>query len=194
MNDRSERLTAAADYFNRSFLPLFAKRDDITAETIIAATARMAGTTLFRSVTPPAQSLKPQIVLSEEAGVKGPKLTNLMLETLKPLGHALSEQDLKGQNASTEASQLDLRETRQLLDLTVLAHCEATELSLEDAAYALAISTALFIHDCRAMLDVRKAAAIAVFGFVEGCKAAPAGAAKISTHLALVPDAELALS
>ena len=189
MNNRPERLTVAADYFNKSFLPLFAKREDITAETIIAATARMAGTTLFRSVTPPAQSLKPPIVLSEEASVKGPKLTNLMLETLKPLGHALTEQDLTGANATTAASQLTLRETRQLLDLTVLAHCEATDLPLEDAADALAISTALFIHDCRAMLDVRKAAAVAAAGFMEGCKAAPVAVAvsTVAPRLALMP-------
>lgn len=188
MNDLPERLTAAADHFNKAFLPQFAKRDDISAETIVAGTARMAGTMLLRSFAPPAQSFEPQtIALSEEASVKGPQLMKLMLATLQALGHAPTEQDLKSQGASTAASQLDLRETRQLLDLIVLAYCESTDLALEDAAYALAISTALFIHDCRTMLDVRKAAAMAVFGFLEGCKTAPAAAAKTSTHLALVP-------
>ena len=192
MNDIPERLTAAADHFTKSFLPQFAKRDDIAAETIVAATARMAGTMLFRSFAPPAQSIEAgTIVLSDEANVKGPKLMSLMLATLQALGHALTEHDLKSEEATTAGSQLDLRETRQLLDLSVLAHCEATDLALEDAAYALAISTALFIHDCRAMLDVRKGAAIAVFGFVEGCKTAPVAVSKVATHLALVPDAAL---
>lgn len=188
MNDRPERFTVAADYFNRSFLPLFAKRDDISAETIIAATARMAGTTLSRSFAPPAPSFGPQtMALCDEVDMKKPKLVSLMLATLQPLGHALTEQALKGNDATTAASQLTLRETRQLLDLTVLAHCEATDLSLEDAAYALAISTALFIHDCRPMLDVRKAASIAVAGFAEGCKTAPVAVSKAAPHLALMP-------
>jgi len=37
------------------------------------------------------------------------------------------------------------------------------------------------------MLDVRKAAAIAVAGFVEGCKTAPVAVSTVAPHLALVP-------
>jgi hypothetical protein len=46
-------------------------------------------------------------------------------------------------------------------------------MSYFDAAMATAIATAMCIHDCREVLDIRKGAGIAVHGFVEGTKTAP---------------------
>ena len=196
INDQQPaRLTAAAERLNALFVQRFATVPDAKAETIIAGTARMAGTMLFRSFAPPGSSFEPgTTVLSDEANVKGPKLMDILFGTLRSAGHTITEQELDNRDATTEASQLSLEESQALLDQAVLAYCESAGLTFEDAAYALAIATALFVHDCRAMLDVRKGAAIAIYGFVEGCKTAPpvaAAHAQASTRdLQLAPMAE----
>ena len=46
-------------------------------------------------------------------------------------------------------------------------------MSFGDAARALSIATAFLIRECRQVLDVNRAAVIAVHGIVEGCKTAP---------------------
>lgn len=156
------RLAAAAEHFNKQFLPRFATVRDIKPETIIVGTARMAGTMLYRS-----------FAASDEARLKGPKLLDILFETLREMGHDIGDQSLDNKDVSTAASQLWLRESQALLDPVVLGYCQAAGLSPEEAAHALAVAAALFVHDCASMLDVRKGAAIAAAGFAEGCKTAP---------------------
>ena len=63
-----DRIVAAADHFNKQFLPRFGTREDLRSETIIAATARMAGTMLFRSFAPATERFDPgTVVLSDAA-------------------------------------------------------------------------------------------------------------------------------
>ena len=193
---RLERLTAAAEHLNTTFLPLFETVPDVQPETVIAGTARMAGTMLFRSFAPAGSAFEPgTAVLSDEANAKGPKLMDIMFVTLRSAGHTITEQELDNRDATTEASQLSLKESQALLDGAVLSYCESAGLTFEDAAYASSIAAALLVHDCRALLDVRKGAAIAIYGFVEGCKTAPppvaAAPAKASIgELQLAPMAE----
>src|SRR5688572_13132371 len=125
-DSQPERLTTAARHFNKQFLPRFATVPDIKPETIIAGTARMAGTMLFRSFK-----------ASDEARLKGPKLLDILFETLRAAGHDISDQSLDNKDVSTAASQLWLRESQALLDPVVLAYCESAGLSPEEAAHAL---------------------------------------------------------
>ena len=161
------RLTAAAEHFNKQFLPRFATVRDIKPETVIVGTARMAGTMLSRS-----------FAASDEATLKGPKLLDILFERLRAMGHDVSDQSLDNKDATTAGSQLWLRESQALLDPVVLAYCKSAGLSPEEAAHALAIAAALFVHDCAPMLDVRKGAAIAAAGCAEGCKTAASPAPK----------------
>jgi hypothetical protein len=173
-DQRFKRLTAAADFFNSSFRPLVTTERGIHAETIVASAARMAGTMLFRSFIPAPNSYEPgTVVLSDAANVEGPKLMNVMFATLKQLGDAVGEDTINRDAATTEASQLTLRQTQERFDPVVIAYCKAARLSFEDAALSLAITAAIFVHDCCSALDVRNGAAIAVYGFIEGCKTAP---------------------
>jgi hypothetical protein len=182
MDSEIERLSAAAGALNKAFLPRFETVPDIEPETVVGATARMAGTMLFRSFTPPGGRIDPgAVVVSDEANTRGPKLMELMFATLRHAGHDITEQSLDDRDATADAVQLSLAETQALLDPAVRAYCESAGITLEEAAHALAITTGLFVHDCRTMLDVRKGAAIAIYGFMQGCRTEP-GTPKSGAH------------
>lgn len=150
------RLTTAAEHFHSGFPARFSTIRHLKPETEIACAARMAGTMLLRALDDPTADCA--------------KLIDILLLTLHSAHHAVTERDLETEDATTAASQLSVPETRQLLDRVVLSYCRSAKLDFEDAAYALAVATALIVHDRRTMLDVRKGAAIAAAGFFEGCK------------------------
>lgn len=153
------RLSTAAEHFRTGFPARFSTVRHLKPETEIACAARMAGTMLLRAAGDPNADCA--------------KLIDILLLTLHAANHVVTEQDLETEDA-TAASQLSVPETRQLLDRVVLSYCRSAKLDFEDAAYALAVATALIVHDRRRMLDVRKGAAIAASGFFEGCKTAAA--------------------
>ena len=69
-HQKPDRIIAAADYFNADFRRLLATERGIHLETLIASSARMAGTMLFRSFAFPGGKFEPgTTVLSEEAPI-----------------------------------------------------------------------------------------------------------------------------
>lgn len=171
---KPDRIIAAADYFNAGFCRLLTTERGIHTETVIASSARMAGTMLFRSFVFPGGKFEPgTTVLSEEANVQGPKLMGLLFGTLQKLGQTVGEETINQEALSTKDSHLTLLKTQELFDPLVLSYCSAKQLDFEEAAFSLAMTSAVIVHDCQALLDVQSSASIALYGFIEGSKTAP---------------------
>ncbi|MES2318933.1 MAG: hypothetical protein V4631_15745 [Pseudomonadota bacterium] len=98
---------------------------------------------------------------------------NVMLLTLRQLGHQVDEQSLDPEYCSAKFSKMTFRESHERLAELFLKYCEVAPLTVQEGAFAAAIAAAILVHDCRDVLSVEKGAALAVFGFVEGTKTAP---------------------
>lgn len=169
-----KRLIEGADFFKSVLRKMATTEQGIHVDTLIASSARMAGTMLFRSFVPPGSHFEPGTnVLSDQANIGGPKLMNLMFATLRSLGDPAGEDMVDRDAVSTKTSQLTLRQVQEQLDPFFLAYCRTAPLSLEEAAFSLAIATGILVHDCKPALAISKGTAIAIYGFVEGAKTAP---------------------
>ena len=178
MNDQqNQRIIAAAGFFNTALRNGLTSNHGIHAETIIAAAGRMAGTKLFRSFgVPEALLAAGQKEFSGQANVAGPKLMNVMLVTLRHLGHNITDElvvEKYGRTVTTTLSTLTLQQVWQRFDAPYLQYVKAKNISFEDAAFGSAMASGMLIHDCREVFDPYKGAALAVYGMVEGAKTAP---------------------
>ena len=172
-SERCDAITKAAEVFAPMGRAVFATQQGIHVETIVVSVSQMAGAMLYRNFGF-ANDVKPgTAVISEQANIAGPQLVNVMLGALKLLGHNVTDASMRGQVVSTKLSQYSLLETQARLDPFVATYCRVAPMTFADAAQALSIATALTIHECRQVLEVHRAAALAVHGIVEGCKAAP---------------------
>ena len=171
-NHNHKKLLSAAAFFNETARKLIATERGLHAETLIISVARMAGALMYRSFGFD-ETIKPgTTVLSDQANLHGPKLMELMLVTLRQLGHKIGEESLNAEYASGKFSQLSFQETYQRLTPFFIKYCEVAPIPFQDAALGAAIATGILIHDCREVLAVEKGAALAVYGFVEGTKTA----------------------
>jgi hypothetical protein len=166
-------LIAAAGLYRETAWKLLSEQGRLHVETLIASTAWMAGSLLYRSfgfdpALPPGTA-----VLSDQANQQGPRLMEVMLAALRQMGHDLNEASLDRAFLTTEASQLDFQAASERLAPFFLKIAELKGLDLPRAAEAAAVATGLLVHDGREVLPVDRGAAIAVAGFVEGCKTAP---------------------
>ena len=178
---------AAANHFNAAFQPIASTEQGLLVETVIASAGRMAGTMLFRSVNFPVNSYAPGVtVLSEQARDMGTKLMELMFATLGHLGHAADVTTINQDAFSTKASHFTLQKTQEQFDPIVLSYCSAKHLTFEDAAFSLAMTSAILIHDCRWLLGVQSGASIALHGFIEGLKTAPIAMATPTGQVSVV--------
>lgn len=171
-----KQVVETADLLNRTLRKLIISDQGIHAETIIAASSRMAGTMLLHAVAPEVRDLEPGSgVLSDPVERQGPALMQTTLATLRQLGHdEIDEQRVGGEAASTAMSRLSLAETQEILEPWYRKIAEVSGLSLRDIAASAAMTTALLIHDCRAVLEIHAACAIALHGLVESTKTVPA--------------------
>ena len=180
---KHKSILEAAEYFKEVAMKFTATERGIHAETVILATARMSGSLMFRSFNTNNSIAAGTTVLSEESNIYGPKLMNLLFVTLDQLGHQISQADLNSSDASSELSRLTFEEVQNLLNPFYLTYCETAKkesnLNLQDMATAALIATAMLIHDCQSILDVKKGSSIAVWGLVEGTKTMPYEWAKL---------------
>jgi hypothetical protein len=146
----------------------------VHAETAVAGLARMAGTYIFRSFGLPMDDIQPgQVVLSDIANEQGPALIEILGGALTQIGVSLNEEDLGGEtNADSQPNQSFL-ETQVLLEPRFTAILERYRLTLQEAAEACVVATALLIKECSHALDPNVAFNIAIYGFIEGAKTAP---------------------
>lgn len=170
-----ENLLKTADMFNEWTRKAVSTDRGLHAETLIISQARMAGTLMYMSFGLGNSFAPGTVVLSPRANIDGPKLMNVMIATLRQLGHKdFAEQDVNITYRYQDSIQIDLKRTHEILGLFFQRWIEAVGgTSYFDGATAAAIATAICIHDCRDVLDIRKGAGIAIAGFVEGVKTAP---------------------
>ena len=146
----------------------------VHAETAVAGVARMAGTYLFRSFDLPMGDIQPgQVVLSDIANEQGPALIEILGGALTQIGVSLNEEELNGETNAEGQPRQNFLETQVLLEPRFKAIQEQYGLSLQEAAEACAVATALLIEDCFQVLDPNVAFNIAIYGFIEGTKTAP---------------------
>lgn len=182
-NEKQKALIAAADFFNQTSRKMLAIEGRLHAETLIASTARMAGSLMYRSFGFDPKKIEPgTLVQSDHANVHGPKLMNVMFATLQQLGHQVGEGDLDREFSSSKFSQLSFKESIDRLAPFFLKYCEVAPMSFSDAAFGAAIATGILVHDCREVIPVKKSGAVAVYGFVEGTKIAPPLVAQAAGH------------
>jgi hypothetical protein len=168
-----QHIDAAKEFVNATVKALQTDRG-VHAETAIAATARMAGTFLFRSFAFPLTDVEPgQPVLSEQANERGPRLVEVLSEILARLGVQLDRARLGDEPESDNQPQQGFLETQKLLEPQFAAIRTRHGLSEQEAAEAGAVATAMLMHQCLQVLDPHVAFSIAVYGFIEGAKTAP---------------------
>lgn len=173
----SQQQIDAAHAFAHTTMSALQTDRGVHAETAIAATARMAGTFLFRSFGFALPDLRPgQYVLSEQANEHGPRLVALLSNVLPDLGVIVDEAK-RGAPGSTVQPHLNVVETQKLLGTEFVAIRERFGLSLHQAAEAGAVAAAIVISYCAKVLEPNAAFGVAVTGFIEGTKTAPDPAA-----------------
>lgn len=172
---RIGKVIEAADLLKGALQKAVANEQGLHAETLVASSARMAGTMLFLSFDLPDSGLEPgDPVMNAAADKDGPALLQTMFSTLKKLGqNDLDDRNLGGRRDTTELSHLGLAETQQRLMPWYEKVRELLGLNYRETAMAGAIATAALINDCSSVLDVHAGCAIALHGVVESVKTVP---------------------
>ena len=164
----------AAEEFVGAAVDALKTEHGVHVETAVAGLARMAGTFLFRSFDFTPSGLQPgQAVLSGNANEEGPRLVQLMGGVLAHVGVMLDDEKIGGAPKPEHLPTLDFLETQRRLEPAFQAIKERHGLSMQEAANAGAVATALMIQRCAHALDPHIAFGVAVYGFIEGSKTAP---------------------
>lgn len=166
-------IVAAADFFAKSARALLTTDGRLHAESLVLSVARMAGSLMYRSFGHDRSIAPGTAVLSEQANIHGPQLTQLMLSTLNQLGDAVNERTMNLAFASPAHSPLSFRDSLERLAPFFLKYCETAPLGFRPAAAGAAVAAGVLVHDCAAVLPVPDGAALALYGFIEGTKTAP---------------------
>ena len=165
----------AAERFADAAIRLLQDERGVHAETVIAGTARMAGTFLFRSFNFPLDDATPgQPVLSEQSNDQGSRLMQILGGVLEQMRIAVNQEVIVQPTSPDHEPLLDFLETQSRMEPEFVVVRERFDLSLGEAADAAAIATAMLIRQCDEVLDPSIAFGIALYGFVEGTKTYPA--------------------
>jgi len=168
-----QQIDVAKEFVNVTISTLKTDRG-VHAETAVAATARMAGTFLFRTFGFEQMNYPPgQAVFSEQANEHGPRLVEVLSEILGRLGVNLDKAKLEGTPGPDNQPQLGFLETQRQLEPQFAEIRTRHGLSEHAAAEAAAVATAIIMQQCAEVLDPHIAFGIAVYGFIEGTKTAP---------------------
>lgn len=170
----SDGLTPSQVQAAEEFAELAPKRLQATnVATVIAGTARMAGTFLFRSFNFHFEGAKPgDAALSVEANEKGPRLMNILGGVLSYLGIDVGDGFVESTDKNNEPT-LEFLDTQKLLEPQFDKIRRKYELSFEDAADATAAAVAFLIKENSEGIDKDVAFGIGVYGFIEGTKTIP---------------------
>jgi hypothetical protein len=172
----SKQQMEAAQAFANATLSVFKlPTGRVHPPTLIAATARMAGTYLFRSFDLPLPGIQPgQPVLSDAANRQGPELIEIAAGILARLGIDIGEPPSKPDTDPAHKPMLPFLDTQQKLEAAYAPIRTEFALSEREAALAASVATALLIRHSAQALDPGVAFGIAAYGFIEGSKTAPA--------------------
>lgn len=175
MTSLNQAQLQAASEFGTTAMQAFDQGGTFPAETVIGATARMAGSFLFRSFELPLTGVQPgSVVLSEQANQQGPRLIQILGVVLKNIGVKLDSSKLSAGQQAALGQRESFLETQGMLEAQFVAICDKHDLSDSEAADSLAVATAVLIKNCSNLLDPHAAFGLAIYGFIEGSKTAPA--------------------
>ena len=142
--------------------------------SVIAATARMAGTYLFRSFKLDLASAQPgQAVLSHAANVACQRLIRIAGAIVAASGIALDDSKAGVPVQQEHQPRQPFLETQRLLEPLFRAVTDRTGMSDEEGARASAVAAGMLISRCTRVLEANEGFRIAVYGFIEGAKTAP---------------------
>jgi len=167
-------LETTDEFYQAILSPLQSDRG-VHAETAVAAAARMAGTFLFQSFNLPMTGITPgSAVLSDVANEQGPELIGALFGVLGALKVPLDPSKVTYDTPEENRPQWSVLETQSRLGATFRAAAARHGLADRRAAFASVMAAAWLIRDTASVLDPHIAAGIALYGFVEGAKTAPA--------------------
>jgi len=174
MINLSKQQTDAAQEFATATIETFKLPNGVHPGTVVAATARMAGTYLFRSFGLELPGVQPgQPVLSNEANEQWPLLTQITGDCLVRIGIKIDNAQAGKEVHPKDKPMLEFLETQKKLESIYKPIKERYSFSYQEAAYSVAVGTALMILHAAKFLDPNDAFNIAVYGFVKGAKTAP---------------------
>ena len=165
----------AAGEFGTAAMQAFDRGGTFPAETVIGGTARMAGSFLFRSLGLPLAGVQPgAVVLSEQANQQGPRLIQILGAVLQQIGVELDSSKLSAAQGTARGLKEPFLETQKVLEARFAAIRDRHDLDDGEAADSVAVATAMLIKNCSNSLDPHVGFGLAVYGFIEGAKTAPA--------------------
>ena len=174
MINLSKQQIDAAQEFATATIEALKMPNGVHSGTVVAATARMAGTYLFRSLDLPLPGVKPgQSVLSIEANEQWPQLINIAGDALSKMRIEIDNTQAGKEIEPSHKPMLEFLETQKKLETMYAPIKNRYGFSMQEAAYSVALATALIINHAKKFLDPTMAFNIAVYGFVEGSKTAP---------------------
>lgn len=174
MINLSKQQTDAAQEFAQATIDTLKMQEGVHPGTVVAAIARMAGTYLFRSFGHRLSGIKPgQFVLSVQANEQWPKLIQITGDCLAKIGIEIDRTQAGKEIDPKNKPMLDFLDTQKKLEPMYDPIKECYGFSYQEAAYSVAVGTALMILHAKNFLDPSMAFNIAVYGFVEGSKTAP---------------------
>jgi hypothetical protein len=176
----SQAQIQAASEFGTTAMQTFDQGGTFPAETVIGSVARMAGSYLFRSLGLPLTGIKPgAVVLSEQANQQGPRLIQILGGVLQGVGVKLDASKLSAAQAKANGQKESFLQTQEVLEAKFAAIRDKHGLSDSEAADSAAVATAVLIKNCSKLLDPHAGFGLAVYGFIEGSKTAPASTGSI---------------
>lgn len=176
----SQAQLQAASEFGTTAMQAFDQGGTFPAETVIASTARMAGSFLFRSLGLPLTGIQPgSVVLSEQANQQGPRLIQILGAVLQHLGVKLESSQLAASQRTASGQKESFLETQKVLEARFVAIRDKYGFSDGEAADSVAVAAAVLIKNCSNLLDPHVGFGLAVYGFIEGSKTAPAASGSL---------------
>lgn len=167
----------AASEFGTTAMQTFDRGGTFPAGIVIGSVARMAGSFLLRSFGLALSGIQPgSVVLSEQANQQGPRLIQVLSAVLQGIGVKLEKSKLAGNPAAAGRLQEPFLDTQKALEMQFTGIRNKYGLSDAEAADSVAVATAVLIKNCASSLDPHLGFGLAVYGFIEGSKTAPAAA------------------
>lgn len=175
---KKEQLDAATAFVGVA-IAVLKDEHGVHAETAVAGVARMAGTFLFRSFDFPLDGIAPgQAVLSDKANVAGPPLVQLLGGVIEKLEVPVDPSKVDAGTKDAPKPSLSFLETQKKLEPEFTRIKERQGLTYPEAAEAAVVATGMLIQKTSEVLDPTAAFGLAVYGFIEGSKTAPAPVAE----------------
>lgn len=167
----------AASEFGTGAMQTFDRGGTFPAGTVIGSVARMAGSFLLRSFGLALSGIQPgSVVLSEQANQQGPRLIQVLSAVLQGIGVKLDKSKLAANPPTAGQLQEPFLDTQKALEMRFTGIRNKYGLSDAEAADSVVVATAVLIKNCASSLDPHVGFGLAVYGFIEGTKTAPAAA------------------